>query len=167
MRSLLFITLSTCLFFFTISCSSDSGTTDAENAAATDSSATSNTSDAPEAPESEDAGINVADFMELESDMLLEEYVGQKIWVTGTITKPENMLEHLMKEAQPFGDGEEEKNVCIDFNDGEQTICYYKGITVPEDDQPHKYYGSVDKISRPGKGGDMHTEYFILLEKVD
>ena len=60
-----------------------------------------------------------------------------------------------------------EKHQTIDFNDGEQTVVYYSGIDVPEDEQEHLYYGTVDKISGAGKGGGTHTEYFLILDHVD
>lgn len=160
MRNLLYTALSISFIFFTIACDSETETTNNENNEenTTTPETTTNNGNAS-------SSTDAADYTELESDMLLEEYVGQKIWVTGTLTKPENMNQHMIKDTPPFGD--EEKNICIDFNDGEQTICYYTTLTVPNDDQAHKFYGSVDKMTGTGKEGDIHTEYYITLEKVE
>lgn len=150
----------TILLFATISCNSNE--TGHEDTTNTDS--TSTTQINPTNTESSTSEINVSSFMELDIDMHIGDYVGQKVWIQGTITPPEKMMEHMMKGSNPMA---EELNVCIDFNEGEQIIGYYSGINVPRDNQSHKFYGTVDKISGAGKGGENHTEYFINLDKVE
>lgn len=139
----------------------DSNSTTNEN---TNTDSTSTTLVAPTGTESATSEVNTNDFMELSSDMPISDYVGQKIWISGAITPPEKTMEHMMKSSVP---GQEELNVCIDFNEGEQVIGYYANITIPKDNASHKFYGTVDKISGPGKGGENHTEYFINLVKVE
>lgn len=102
-------------------------------------------------------------YLELDQDMYMEEYQGQKVWLKGKITQ--QPMQHMMKNSPPFG--EPEKYQTIDFNGGEQTVVYYTNIEFPMDDQEHKYFGSIDKISGAGKGGGTHTEYFLNLDRVE
>jgi hypothetical protein len=102
-------------------------------------------------------------YLELDQDMYMEEYQGQKVWLRGKITQLP--MQHMMKQSPPFGDPE--KHQTVDFNDGEQTVIYYTDIDFPMDEQEHKYYGTIDKISGPGKGGGTHTEYFLMLDGVE
>lgn len=108
-------------------------------------------------------GFDKTPYMELDQDMYMEEYQGQKVWIRGKMTK--QPMQHMMKDAPPFG--EPEDNITIDFNDGEQTVVYFTGIEVPEDENEHIYYGSIDKISGAGKDGQTHTEYFLMLDHVE
>ena len=103
------------------------------------------------------------EYMQLDADMPISDYTGQKIWIEGTIST--DPMQHMMKEAVPFG--EEEQHLYIAYNDGEETVGYYTNLEIPTDDQNHRFYGTVDKISGAGKGGDTHTEYFINLEKIE
>lgn len=156
MRNFLFSSLFLGLFLLNACSSGSSDETTTES----DSTQTS-TSSSESTPTPSDAG----NYMELDTDMALSDYVGQKIWIEGTIANASDVHEHMMKGASPFGDAE--KYVFINYNNGEQTTGYYTTITVAEDAQTHKFYGSVDKISGAGKGGENHTEYYLNLEKVE
>lgn len=116
-----------------------------------------------ETPVSTTSNSEDSEYMQLDADMPISDYVGQKIWIEGNIST--DPMQHMMKEAVPFGDAEE--HLYITYNDGEETVGYYTNLEIPTDNQNHRFYGTVDKISGAGKGGDMHTEYFINLEKIE
>lgn len=155
-KQFLFISL---VLSFLFSCTAPSETTQDEPS---DNTAVK-TESATESTEIKSDELDKSAYSELDQDMYMEDYQGQKIWLKGRITQ--QPMQHMMKDPPPFG--APEKHQTIDFNDGEQTVVYYSGIDVPEDEQEHLYYGTVDKISGAGKGGGTHTEYFLILDHVD
>ncbi len=159
MRTLKITTVVISLFFLSISCSSEVKPQSEDQEVGKTETEQVNTEEAT----SSSSSIDTESYMELDSDMPLDDYSGQKIWFSGTIAKEVN--QHIMKDAPPFG--EPEKNICIDYNDGEQTIGYYTNLTIPEDEVIHKFYGTADKITGTDESGEMITEYYINLDNID
>lgn len=144
------------------SCESNSDTEADSN---TESMSSPQASDNKSENASEDSSDELSDYLELDADMNLGDYLGQKVRIEGTIADPRTVDQHMMKSAPPFG--EPEKHVFINYNNGEQTTAYYKNLSIPENDAVHYFYGTVGKISGPGKGGGSYTEFYIDVEKVD
>jgi len=161
MRSFYYLSL---IFIFSLSLSAcQSSSEENLNQEAVDSVSTNEETTTEETSSTDDA--TSGDYLAIDMDMAIGNYIGEQVMIKGKIAA--TPMQHLMKPEDPFGQ-EEEKHTFISYNNGEEIVGYYKAaVTVPNDDAAHTFYGTVDKVSGAGKGGGMHTEYYLNLEKVD
>lgn len=107
------------------------------------------------------------EYIELPTGKSVVDFVGKKVWLMGKESKM--VYQHMMKGSfSPDGEKDPEKHIYIDYNEnGGQIVGYYKGFDIPKDEAMHKFYGKILSMSGAGKGGGMHTEYYIMLDKVE
>lgn len=107
------------------------------------------------------------DYIEFLTDASITEYEGKKIWFVGK--EAEMVYQHMMK-SSPMVEGDEdpEKHIYIDYNNkGGQIVGYYRNFKIPKGQTSIKFYGTVYSMSGAGKGGGTHTEYYLILDKVE
>lgn len=75
--------------------------------------------------------------------------------------------QHMMKSSL----NDKEEHVYIDIVDsgGGQLVGYYtpNAIKIPKDNQPHLFLGILHSMTGAGKGGGMHTEWYVDLDAVE
>lgn len=117
---------------------------------------------------STDASTNTDEtYIELPVGKSIVNFENKKVWFVGK--ESEMVHQHMMKGSySPDGDKDPEKHIYIDYNEnGGQIVGYYRGFDIPKDKKTHKFYGKVLSMSGAGKGGGTHTEYYIMLDKVE
>lgn len=79
----------------------------------------------------------------------------------------EMIHQHMMKAS--FDNKESHVYIDIVNSDGGQLVGYYKPSTlkIPEDNQTHLFLGTLHSMTGAGKGGGMHTEWYIDLDGVE
>jgi hypothetical protein len=104
-------------------------------------------------------------YQHLSKNKSIKGFVDKAVCIEGTESIEIN--QHMMKPYFSLEGEVEEKHLYVDYNNGQQIVVYYKNINLPEDQKKHKFYGTVREMSGAGKGGKMHTEYYLDLDKVE
>lgn len=97
-------------------------------------------------------------------------FEGKKICFEGVIA--ENVMQHMIKMAPPT-DGEEEDSRYVDPLDKYkfgQIVVYFlpSKVKFPKDEKAVlKLYGTLESMTGAGKGGGVHKEHYIQLDKIE
>ena len=110
------------------------------------------------------------EYYELKSGESIFSFVAKKIVFEGKISVIP--MQHMMRYSPPFEGQEAEKNEYIESADkfkGGQIVAYYLPSKVkwPAKKEGLRFYGTMQKMSGAGKGGGEHTEYYLMLDKVE
>lgn len=102
------------------------------------------------------------EYMQLQKKNNPEDLVGKKVTFVATRCSYEE--QHMMKTTMAV-----EKYICIESDEVGQILAYYMPETPVSnaDNLRFRVFGTVGKISGVGKGGGVHTEYFIDLDNVE
>jgi hypothetical protein len=111
--------------------------------------------------------VNDHPYVEITEGKSVVNFVDRKVWFTGK--ESTIIYQHMMKSPGLNASGErlKEDHAYIDYNNGGQIVAYYHDISFPEDKAVHKFYGTIRSMSGAGKGGGTHTEYYLMLDKVE
>jgi ABC-type Fe3+/spermidine/putrescine transport system ATPase subunit len=109
-------------------------------------------------------------YYELKSGESILSFIGKKIVFEGKIS--EIPMQHMMRMSPTFQGQESEENEYIEPADkfkGGQIVAYYLPSKVkwPGKKDGLRFYGTMQKMSGAGKGGGEHTEYYLMLDKVE
>jgi hypothetical protein len=104
--------------------------------------------------------LNTEGYTELKADASLKDYKGEKVYFKAEICEFE--MQHMLAGMKDY--------VCIDWVDdkGEtvRQMLAYTDLKV-EKDGVFVAFGTLGSVSGAGKGGGMHTEYYLDLDKVE
>jgi hypothetical protein len=109
------------------------------------------------------------DYQMLKAGENLSDFVDKKICFDAKIS--EIPAQHMMKMS--LNDGEEEKHEYLDpdskYNCSQFVGYYYLSkVKFPENKKTTlKVFGSLRMMQGKGKGGGIHTEYYLDLDKVE
>lgn len=106
--------------------------------------------------------IQMGDYEDLPSKAKLENYVGKKVTFVAARCKME--YQHMLKlsiDGTPA-------YICLDAEIG-QLLAYYKTKEAIKnsDNIRFRVFGTIGKITGAGKGGGIHTEYYLDLDYVE
>jgi hypothetical protein len=105
----------------------------------------------------------MGDYYQLPKKNNPEEWVGKKVTFVAVRCPFEH--QHLLKTTL---DGTP-KYLCLEAEEVGQILAYY-GKNTPiraADALRFRVFGTVGKVSGAGKGGKMHTEYYLDLDYID
>ena len=119
--------------------------------------------------ESNNKSSMYTDYQMLKAGENLSDFVDKKICFDAKIS--EIPAQHMMKMS--LNDGEEEKHEYLDpdskYNCSQVVGYYYLSkVKFPENKKTTlKVFGSLRMLKGKGKGGGIHTEYYLDLDKVE
>jgi hypothetical protein len=104
-----------------------------------------------------------SDYVYLETKSDAERWIDQKVAFRATVCRFEN--EHLIR---PSFDGNE-AYICLDNAVFGQILAYHASNfdKKPTEKSEFLVYGRFAKTTGAGKGGGMHTEYFLEMDKAE
>lgn len=108
--------------------------------------------------------INTEGYVELTVDSEYKNYEGKKVYFKAKICKME--MQHMLRRSFNGNDN----YVCIDMVDSKgeavSQMLAYTDMKV-DNEETFTVFGTLGSVSGAGKGGGMHTEYYLELEKVE